>query len=242
MSLKILIVEDERIVARDLKNILQNIGYEDILLAHSFHEALACVAMKQPDFALLDVNLDMEYDGIDLARVIQEKYHVPFIFLTSYSDKNTLERAKSVRSQGYIVKPFTEESIFAAIEIGIGNHQKSEMKTYGSQQTFFFIRDGRLVRKIGFHDVLYLEADNNYTHILTSSKKYTLRTTLKELLTQFPHEAFHRVHRSFAVNIHRIDSFDMQEVYFSKSMKVPLGRQYRAAFLNRINPLSPAGS
>ena len=78
--------------------------------------------LNTPDAAILDTNLESEKDGIEIARLINDKYQLPFLFLTSYSDKDTLQRAKAVNPSGYIVKPFNEKTLLASLEIAISNH------------------------------------------------------------------------------------------------------------------------
>ncbi|MFM9910285.1 MAG: LuxR C-terminal-related transcriptional regulator, partial [Chitinophagaceae bacterium] len=85
-------------------------------------DALEQLSNNTPDAAILDINLESEKDGIEIAQWINEKYQLPFLFLTSYSDKDTLKRAKLVNPSGYLVKPFNEKTLLASIEIAISNH------------------------------------------------------------------------------------------------------------------------
>jgi DNA-binding response OmpR family regulator len=115
--IKIGIVEDELLIAEKVKIILTDIGYKVCEPVSNYDAALEMIKAEKPDFLLLDVNLGKEKDGIDIARVINEQFFLPFIFLTANSDKLTIDRAKEVRPYAYLVKPFTKEELFAAIEI-----------------------------------------------------------------------------------------------------------------------------
>ncbi len=121
--MKILIVEDEPIIAEDIAEILQKNEFLVTNIAYNKEDALLELASNLPDMALLDINLNNnKMDGIEIAENIQSKYQIPFIYITSYSDKNTLEKAKRTEPSGYIVKPFNEASLCSSIEIAYYNH------------------------------------------------------------------------------------------------------------------------
>lgn len=120
-KLRILIVEDEPVIAENISMYLDNADFEVSGIAYDSLEARDQLITNTPDAAILDVNLESEEDGIDIAGYINEKFQLPFLFLTSYSDKETLERAKKVKPSGYIVKPFNEKTLLASLEIAISN-------------------------------------------------------------------------------------------------------------------------
>lgn len=119
MGNRILIVEDEPLIAEDLAMMLKNEGYTIVGVAHDGSTALDLLHNQSPDLALLDIALDSSMSGFDIANVINEKYHIPFIFITSFSDKYTLNRAKDVDPTGYIVKPFKKRDIYANVELAL---------------------------------------------------------------------------------------------------------------------------
>ena len=116
--IRILIIEDEPPIARNLQQILDAKGYSVVGIAYDPTEAYDKLAAGNADLVLLDINLNGRFSGLDIAESIHEKYHIPFIFITSYADPDTLARAKVSQPVGYIVKPFTEDEIYAAIEVG----------------------------------------------------------------------------------------------------------------------------
>ena len=121
-KLRILIVEDEPVIAENISMYLDNADFEVSGVAYDSAEANDQLQNNTPDAAILDINLESEEDGIEIASRINQKYQLPFLFLTSYSDKETLQRAKSVNPSGYIVKPFNEKTLLASLEIAISNH------------------------------------------------------------------------------------------------------------------------
>jgi len=127
-KVKILIVEDEPIIAKDIEYYLQKLGYFIVGTAHDSESALDMLASRQPDLVLLDINIEGIKDGIEIATVINEKYQLPFLFLTSYSDESTLSRAKDTRPYGYIVKPFDEKDLKTSVAIALANHNMDHTK------------------------------------------------------------------------------------------------------------------
>ena len=121
-GIKILIVEDEPLIAKNISKYLNNNDFEVSGIAYDVEEAQFHLRRQPPDFVILDINLESEKDGIDLAQLINKNFNIPFVYLTSYSDKETLERAKRTNPAGYIVKPFNEKTLYATIEIALANH------------------------------------------------------------------------------------------------------------------------
>ncbi len=123
-EIRVLIVEDEVTIANDIANILEGIDYEVSAIAYDSERALNELKHNCPDIVLLDINLEGEMDGIDIANVIKSNYEIPFVYLTSYGDKKTLERAKLTRPMGYIMKPFDETDLFSTLEIALYNYSQ----------------------------------------------------------------------------------------------------------------------
>jgi DNA-binding NarL/FixJ family response regulator len=122
MSIRILIVEDEPLIARNLQQMLTAQQYHVTGIAYDQLTALDKLAQRETDLVLLDINLNGKFAGIEIAETIHTVYHLPFIFITSYADPATLEQAKQYQPAGYIVKPFEENEIYAAIEIAWHNY------------------------------------------------------------------------------------------------------------------------
>jgi signal transduction histidine kinase len=119
---KILVVEDERIVAKDISKRLEKLGYIVVATASSGQEAIRKAIETRPDLVLMDVQLRGDMDGVDTAQHIRADIDIPVIYLTAYADQNTLQRAKITEPFGYIVKPFDERDLHAAIEIALRRH------------------------------------------------------------------------------------------------------------------------
>lgn len=121
-GIRVLIIEDEPLIAKNIGMYLNNHDYEVAAFAYDVDEAMYQLKRQPPDFAIIDINLECDKDGIDIAHYINQHNFIPFIFLTSYSDKDTLDRAKKTNPSGFIVKPFNEKTLYATIEIALSNH------------------------------------------------------------------------------------------------------------------------
>ena len=120
--IKILVVEDEIIVAEDIAGRLKKLGYAVIATVASGEEAIEKVAEERPDLVLMDIVLKSEMDGVTAAEKIKNKVDVPTVFLTAYADEKTLQRAKLTNPFGYIIKPFQQHDLRVAIEIALQRH------------------------------------------------------------------------------------------------------------------------
>ena len=238
--LKIGIVEDELVIARTIVSTLDELGYAHCGPAISYTEAMEMLDKNKPDLLLLDIQLSGKKDGIDVAQKVNELYQVPFIFLTANSDGETIDRAKKVKPHAYIVKPFTKEELFAAIEIAFSNFTgnrsdtKPEHTTSYHSKDYMFVRDGYVFRKIFFNELLYLESDANYIVLhLKSQKKVMVRSTLNDFTEQIDQKIFLRVHRSYSVNINMIDDIFPTEISIG-GIKIPIGKSFREELLKAL--------
>ncbi len=116
---QIMVVEDEGLVALEIKEGLENMGYEVPHVLSSGKEAIEHVMIDRPDLVLMDIRLEGGVDGIEAAEQIRKIFNVPVVFLTAHSDEKTLQRAKLTESYGYILKPFEEKALRATIEVAL---------------------------------------------------------------------------------------------------------------------------
>ena len=123
-QIRVLIVEDEVLIAEDIKDMLLQFNYRVTDIAYTKAEAISALAAKRPDMVLLDINLEGNLEGISIAEVINRSYHIPFIYITSYANKSVLDQAKNTNPMGYIVKPFDEKDLFSTLEIAYHNFQQ----------------------------------------------------------------------------------------------------------------------
>lgn len=121
---KILVVEDEGIVSIDIRNMLKNLGYTIAGVAFLGEEAVQKAESTQPDLVLMDIGLKGEIDGIEAAKTIRDRFHIPVVFLTGFADENTLTKAKEADPSGFIIKPIKEEELLATIKKALSSNSE----------------------------------------------------------------------------------------------------------------------
>ena len=126
----ILVVEDEGILAQEIKSRLEKSGYSVCAVAHDGRTAITHAEEMRPDLVLMDIKLKGEMDGIETAGVIRDRFNLPVVYLTAFSDPATLERAKIMDPFGYVVKPFETRSLMVSIEIALHRHRSDAERIY----------------------------------------------------------------------------------------------------------------
>ncbi|MEN9202150.1 MAG: response regulator [Thermostichus sp. DG_1_6_bins_120] len=121
----ILVVEDEKIIAKDIANVLKKFGYTVPAIASSGEEAIRRLEEASVDLVLMDIVLKGDIDGIEATKRITERFNIPVVHLTAYADDDTLSRVKETQPFGYIIKPFKERELYTTIEIALHNHRQS---------------------------------------------------------------------------------------------------------------------
>ena len=248
MSLvKILIVEDDMIIAAKISMQLTNLGYEVTGIVPRGEDAIMHVEENKPDIVLLDINLKGELDGIATAHILHKVRDIPIIYITASTDESTFNRAKETRPHAFISKPIKNIDLQRAIELVISRLAESPpanrvQELDAADETPFVLSDRIFVRhkekmvKIAINDILYLEAERNYCRIFTTNKEYLLATTLKIMEEKLPARFFIRVHRSFVVNLAQIDEVGEDHVLLVNKM-IPLSQSLREDLLKRIQTI-----
>lgn len=126
---RILIVEDEHIVAMGIKRMLKSLGYTVTGVASSGEDAISKAESTFPDIVLMDIMLKGDMDGVEATREIKARLDIPVVYLTAYSDNNILERAKITEPFGYIIKPFDEKDLYSSIEVALHRQRKEKEKS-----------------------------------------------------------------------------------------------------------------
>ena len=122
-KIKVLVVEDEKIVAKDIQYRVRSLGYDVCGIASSGEEAIENADTYRPDLILMDIQLKGGIDGVMAADKIRSFLDVPIIYLTAYNDKKTLDRTKLTNPYGYILKPFEDRDLFTGIEMALNKHR-----------------------------------------------------------------------------------------------------------------------
>ncbi len=247
-KITVLIVEDEAILAMDLADRLEMMGYVVAGPVASGQEALSLFKEKSIDIVLMDIHLRGEMDGVDTALQIRKLRPVPLIYLTAQTDIPTVERAKATFPSAYLAKPFDEKNLYLAIEMALHNfafHKSASLPMPANStpekaaltadnilrtETAIFIKQNYKFVKFIPEDLLYCQADGVYTDLITRDKKYSLRLGLQQVIEKLHYPPLVRIHRSYAVNRLNIESFTDQEVSIA-GHEIPIGGSYRDEFI-----------
>lgn len=226
---RILIVEDELIIAEMIKEMLTDLGYTVTGIAKNFEEAIDKCQKYRPDLIMLDINLNAPKDGVEVAKYVSEVMNIPHIYLTSYSDPDTVRKAAVTAPVGYLLKPFSQEDLFTTIELF---RARNNLAT-----NTLLVKEGHDLVRLDTRDVLFIKSDNNYLDIVTDRKNYMVRNTLDRFLEEAKDVNFVRTHRSFAVNIRKIDAIKGMYLYVGQ-YKCPISRAHRRDILSDLGSFS----
>lgn len=219
-TLKILVVEDEALVAADITARLQKKGYDVIGNAATAQEALNILRMHDTDLCLLDIKLSGLVDGIELARQIKETTPLPVIFLTSMNDEDTFERAKVTNPAAYMLKPFNDRELQMSIDLAISNYSAGKAAQINftppdvKEDDIFRLKESIFLRKkerferVDFKNIFWAEAESNYTTIVTTTGQFVLSVTLQEVEKKLTAPFFMRIHRSYLINLEHVTSIE----------------------------------
>ena len=212
---KILIIEDELLIAESLGLMLESLGHEVVYYAMCFNTAKNYIQRHKFDLAFVDINLDGNNEGIDLGKLLHDK-SISFMYLTSYYDKDTLELAKHTYPDSYLIKPITKKELFANLQIVLAKNSQNRIKLKNGRDSVF----------VKLEDVLWVKSDRNYLEIQTKDKKYIERTSFHDFLEGINTDIFCRTHRSWLVNVNKISKVFSDKVLI-EDFEIPISRSFK---------------
>ncbi|PHN05163.1 DNA-binding response regulator [Flavilitoribacter nigricans DSM 23189 = NBRC 102662] len=241
---KILMVEDDMIIAADISMQLTKLGYTVTGIHTRGEDALRTIEQNRPDIILMDIVLSGKMNGIETAEIVLEQFQVPVIFLTSNSDDATFQQAIRAKPYAFISKPFQRSDLERTLSLvlqRIAVEQEAEPADDGSEDHVsamddrLFIRHKNQLVKVLLVDILYAEADRNYCKIHTEKQTYLLSVPLRNIEAQLPASIFIRVHRSYVVNLEKIDAISEYHEYLTiHSHQVPIARRSKEEVAKRL--------
>ena len=254
-QIKILVVEDQLIIAKDIEALLSDWGYEVVGCAASSHEAMFLFHKHQPDLALVDIHIDGDMDGIEVANSFNATRHIPIVYLTAQADKGTVERAKATNPSAYLLKPFDERHLQISLELAFDIYMKQinpQFKTTVSTSLLnandiklssdiilqnadsIFIKQNYRFVKLKKEELIILEADRNHTYLYTKEHQFIVRMPLANVLDRLQIENLVRVHRSYAINIKQVEEFNDSEITINAKV-IPFTAAYKEDFFKNFN-------
>lgn len=239
---RILIVEDDMIIAANLSLQLTKLGYEVTGIESRGEDALHHVKLNNPDIVLMDINLKGQWDGIETVRHVQKIQDIPIVYLTANNDEATFLRAKTTHPHAFISKPFNKLNLQRTIALvaeqlkdSVENNLQRSSSVEILEDRIFVRHHGKMV-KILLDNILFVEADRNYCNIVTEAGDYLVVSTLKALENRLGRGNFVRVHRSFMVNISKLDSVADSHLEIRRKT-IPVSRSHKELLLGRLQTI-----
>lgn len=229
---KILIVEDELLVATDIQESLEMLGYTVIDAVATGADAIKSVDRQLPDVILMDIMLRGEMTGIEAAEAINRRHDVPIIYLTANADPSTIDKAKFSLPYGYIIKPFTDRDLQTNIEIArfkFMNDLKAKMESdqynkffqkAANQANVLFVDGAKGLEKLHPGLIYYVEGDDRQSVLYTFDGEIPLEKSVDEIQKLLPADLFVRVSERHLVNIQKIFLVKFPEVIVADRMSV----------------------
>lgn len=243
----VLVVEDESIVSKDIQHSLKKLGYNVVGAASTGERAFELAASEKPDIILMDIMLKGDTNGIETAQRVKEELQIPVIYLTAYADESTLEKAKVTEPYGYIIKPFKEVDLHTSIEMALYKFSKEKevlkardlfysLIENKDSKDFIFVKSKSRLVKIKTSDIYFVEALKDYVVINTLEIRYTVHSTMKDIVAKLETDSFIRVHRSFIVRLDKIASIEYPNLHLENDKKtIPIGGSFKDDLINKLN-------
>ncbi|MBU2929003.1 LytR/AlgR family response regulator transcription factor [Winogradskyella psychrotolerans] len=214
---KILIIEDDVIIAEYISEILQEEQFKNVEIVNDANTAMSEMKTFVPDIILMDINLSGKNEGITLSK--NKNDNAAVIFITGQQDFALMSEAIKTKPYGYLTKPIKKVDLMASISIVIHKNE---------DQSFQF-KDGYDTVNLKYTDIRYFVAEGNYSNIYTTSKKFSIRQSLSTIADQLPSHTFVRAHRSFLVNKNKVERISTKTLEIN-NVEIPLSRTYAKHF------------
>ena len=221
--LRILVVEDEDVIARVITRHLVRIGHRIVGPADSFTTATVLAAEEPFDIGFVDINLSGLRSGIDFVTWMRERNQLtPVVFITSEEHPELLASARRVNPLAFLFKPLRPSSLITSIDVVLDGFLAE-----GDQEATVTVTDGRVTRIVAASAVLYLQTEHVYVRVvLKDFPPLVCRDSLQSLLEAMDSELLVRTHRSYAINLAEVTGLDDQFIYLG-THRVPLSRRRR---------------
>lgn len=223
MNTKIFIIESNIWYAKNITKMLEMYGYQVVGVRDNATEAFQVLKENpQIELVLMDILINGEENGIDLAKLIRKNFELPIVYNTRLSDDDSFNKAYETRPDGYIIKPFSIENLDVTIKLALKNFQQKFQETAKSNVRIP-VRDKGCLVLLEPKDIILAKADGLYTKIVTPKKPYIARGILKSFEAKLVENGFIRVHKSYLINVNFIESFNSKKLLINNDY-IPIRR------------------
>jgi len=242
-SINVFVIEDDPICAVGIERMLDELGYGFAGQAENAENALEAINKQDVDLALVDIQIKGQVNGIELAASIVS-LGIPVIFLTSMEDEQAYNAARQVSTLGYLVKPVSKYTLQSALESALIQSASpvltsaafKMMQENNTLSETLFIRSVDRYVKVMAADILFVEADGNYSLIQTKERKFAVKVPLKEMKLRLSSLLFVQIHRSYLVQLTKIQSIDSSNLEIMiNEQPIPIGKRFKQQLMERLN-------
>lgn len=229
-NLKILVVEDEVLIAEDIADTLKLFGVEKIELAHDKKSALHLITEFNPDVVLLDIRMESETTGLQLGDELNKK-NISFIYITSHSDMAMVTEIVKTKPFAYLSKPLKKADLLA--NLLLFNERIYNNTTEQNQIT---IKDNGTTFLLNTNEIKYIKSEGNYITVYSENETFVFRKNIESIFTEINDDKFYKPHRSYIVNLAKIKSYSKKEILID-DVEVPISRLLLNDFLDAVKKI-----
>lgn len=234
MAEKVLIVEDDEWMAEEFRSTLSESGFEVTDVVDSYEKALLSLRSNTPDLVILDIRLNGPGTGVDIAREINDRWKMPFLFLSSNIDPKTMKEVLDESPHSILAKPCKPVDLIAGVQLALSKDIEVSSNDEGFQQNSFFVKSEHAYQRIEIADLYFIKGEGSYTKLQLKNERLVLRAALKDFDFLNQHPKIVKIHRSYFVNIDHIDKIHNKFVEV-KDFEVPVSGEGRDEVMKRIN-------
>lgn len=236
-KLKVLIIEDELMIAQDIQEKLNIAGHEVIAIARNYHQAIAVIEKQLPDIVLVDVHLeDSSQDGISTVKELLTFHQMPVIYLTGHSESDTIARAKETRPAAYLLKPFRAHELAIQLELAYVNSKNSNVNE-NTESDFLYLPFNKGYEKLIKTEVVYMQAHGAYVnaYLLNETQPKLFSMNLGYIAQYFQSSDFYRLSRSLLINLNYIERIEREQLWMhTQSKPIYIPETKRADLLKKL--------
>ncbi len=245
-----MVIEDDYVIAENLKENLMELGYREVGIAHNYREARSVFERMEPDIMIVDIDLNgSAKNGIEIMKEINSGGQRPIIYLTGIDEKTFRNQAKITQPAAFLFKPASKRQLDVTIDFALSGFYQSKSRysykkgvpsstcPFISGPGYFFIKNDQRFDKVYVEDIAYIRAGGAYCTIVTDTGTQTVSVSLRSFLEQLQSDMLFRCHRSYAVNINQITSFDETHLLVRSGNSVTdisLGNKYKEELMERL--------
>ncbi len=225
-----IVVDDNKMARKALASLVSGISF--LNLKHECDNAITAFnILKEESIDLVFLDIEMpQMTGLELLKNLEKR---PIVILCTAKEKYAVE-AFELNVADYIVKPYTAARFLAAVGRAKEIFDSKQQQVDASEKEYIFIRSNAVLIKIIINDIAYIQALGDYINIFVNDKRHTVHMTLRGIEEKLPVDRFYRVHRSYLINLGKIDFIEKETAYIDKH-PIPIGEQNKQTLLKRLN-------